>query len=153
GVSLVPDAGGGVPGFSVLGLSADQNRTTLNGMSFGGGDIPRDAFVMTRVASTSYDVSRGGFSGGQLSLTAASGSNFHTRLAHFTLDSRALQSSDVVGRRLGAPYSNTQVSAALSGPIVLDKLFYNASVQIGRRSSDLVSLNTADGFVLDRSGL
>ena len=31
------------------------------------GDIPRDALVMTRVASTSFDVSRGGFSGGQLS--------------------------------------------------------------------------------------
>src|SRR5262245_32806892 len=44
GVSLVPDAGGGIPGFSVLGLSTDQNRVTLNGMSFGGGDIPRDAF-------------------------------------------------------------------------------------------------------------
>ena len=45
------DASGGLPGFSVLGLSPDQNRITLNGLSFGGGDIPRDATVMTRVAS------------------------------------------------------------------------------------------------------
>src|SRR6185503_3223869 len=90
GVSLVPDAGGGVPGFSVLGLSPDQNRVTLNGMSFGGGDIPRDAFVMTRVASTSFDVSRGGFSGGQLSVSANSGGNFSTRLAHVTFDAPSL---------------------------------------------------------------
>ena len=85
GVTLVPDASGGLPGFSVLGLSPDQNRITLNGLSFGGGDIPRDALVMTRVASTSFDVSRGGFSGGQLSVSANSGGNFTTRLAHVTL--------------------------------------------------------------------
>src|SRR4029077_3165093 len=107
GVTLVPDATGGLPGFSVLGLSPDQNRVTLNGLSFGGGDIPRDALVMTRVASTSFDVSRGGFSGGQLSVSANSGGNFTTRLAHVTLDAPSLQSTDIVGQRLGAKYTNT----------------------------------------------
>jgi hypothetical protein len=153
GVTLVPDANGGVPGFSVLGLSPDQNRVTLNGLSFGGGEIPRDALVVTRVASTSYDVSRGGFSGGQLSVTASAGSNFTTQLAHITFDSRAFQSTDLLGRRLGAEYSNTQVSGALAGPIKLDKLFYNVAAQLGRRSSDLQSLTTSDPFVLQRVGV
>src|SRR5690242_8571577 len=112
GVTLVPDANGGIPGFSVLGLSSDQNRVTLNGLSFGGGDIPRDALVATRVASTSYDVSRGGFSGGQLSVTANAGGNFYTRLAHVTFDAPSLQATDVVGRQLGAQYTNAQFSGA-----------------------------------------
>src|SRR5262245_8710661 len=153
GVFLVPDANGGVPGFSVLGLSADQNRVTLNGMSFGGGDLPRDAFVVTRVASTSYDVSRGGFSGGQLSVIAGSGGNFSARLAHVTFDAPSLQATDAVGRRLGAQYTNAQLSGAASGPIVFDKLFYNVATQIGRRNSDLQSLLTSDPFVLQRVGV
>src|SRR5207237_84423 len=66
GVSLIPDVNGGPPSFSVLGLSSDQNSVTLNGVQFSGGDIPRDAIANTRVSTSSYDVSRGGFSGGQL---------------------------------------------------------------------------------------
>jgi hypothetical protein len=153
GVTQLPDANGGPPGFSVLGLSADQNRVTLNGAQFGGGDIPRDAFVATTVASTSYDVSRGGFSGGQISITANRGFNFHSRLLHLTLDAPSLQSTDAVGRQTGQPYTNVQVSGAASGPIAYDRLFYNASFQVGRKSSDLPSLLTSDPVALQSVGV
>jgi hypothetical protein len=153
GVFLVPDAAGGPAGFSVLGLSSDQNRVTLNGMSFGGGDIPRDAFARTTVASTSYDVSRGGFSGGQLSLNVGSGSNFSERMLHVTLDAPSLQATDAVGRSLGAPYTNTQLSGVAAGPIIFDQLFYNLAAQVGRRTSDLQSLVTSNPFVLQRVGV
>src|SRR5881394_4004865 len=43
GVQLVPGQNGDPNGFSVLGLGADQNNTTLNGMSFGASNLPRDA--------------------------------------------------------------------------------------------------------------
>src|SRR2546426_1844077 len=36
GVTLVPGQDGDPSGFSVLGLSPDQNNTTLNGLNFGG---------------------------------------------------------------------------------------------------------------------
>jgi hypothetical protein len=45
GVQLVPGQNGDASGYSVLGLGADQNNTTLNGMSFGGSNLPRDAGV------------------------------------------------------------------------------------------------------------
>src|SRR3954464_4698567 len=60
GVSLTPDANGGAPSFSVLGLSASQNNVTLNGLAFGGGEVPRDIGGLVRVTTNSYDVSRGG---------------------------------------------------------------------------------------------
>src|SRR4051794_20484410 len=45
GVQSVPGQDGGADGYSVLGLGADQNNTTLNGMQFGGSSLPRDASV------------------------------------------------------------------------------------------------------------
>ena len=153
GVILTPDAGGGVPGFSVLGLSSSQNSVTLNGVAFGGGDIPRDGFVSTRVAATSYDVSRGGFSGGQLGLVIGSGGNFATRLLHVSFDGPSLQATDRVGRRMGQEYTNAQLSGAAAGALVLDKVFYNFSFQAGRRNSDLISLLSSDPFALQRVGV
>ena len=153
GVTLITDAAGGPPSFSVLGLSGDQNNVTLNGMQFSGGDIPRDAIAFTRVTTTSFDVSRGGFSGGQLAIGAFSGGNFHQRSAHLTLDAQPLQFTDQVGRQLGNQYDNGQLSGALLGPIVYDKLFYNAAFQIGRRSSDIQSLLANDALSLQRIGV
>jgi hypothetical protein len=153
GVTLLPDAGGGPPSFSVLGLSADQNRVTLNGAQFGGGDIPRDAIVGTAVAPTSYDVSRGGFSGGQLAITAYPGGNFYNRMAHLTLDAPSLQWTDAVGRQTGQQYTNVQVSGTAAGPIVWNRVFYSVSAQLGRRSSDLRSLLADDPFALQRVGV
>ncbi|HEY8174936.1 MAG TPA: carboxypeptidase regulatory-like domain-containing protein [Gemmatimonadaceae bacterium] len=153
GVSLIPDAGSGMPGFSVLGLPPDQNSVTLNGMQFSGGDIPRDAIAFTRVTTTTYDVSRGGFSGGQLAIAAFAGGNFHQRTGHVTFDSPSLQFTDPVGERLASQYTNAQVSGSLTGPIVFNAVFYNVAVQAGRRSSDLQSLLSNDDFTFQRIGI
>jgi hypothetical protein len=153
GITLSTDATTGIPSFSVLGLSGDQNRITMNGLSFGGGDVPRDAIADVRVTPITYDVSRGGFSGGQLSVLTYPGGNFHTRLLHATLDERSFQFTDATGRRLGAPYANTQISGAAAGPIISDHLFYNTSLQIGRKTSDLQSLLTSDPLAWERIGI
>ena len=49
GITLTNDPSSGLPGFSVLGLSSAQNNVTLNGLQFGGGDVPRD--ISARFAS------------------------------------------------------------------------------------------------------
>jgi hypothetical protein len=73
GVLFVPGQDGDPSGFSVLGLSSEQNSTTLNGQSFSGSDLPRDAMVGAALNSSPYDVSRGGFSGGNFNLRSRSG--------------------------------------------------------------------------------
>jgi hypothetical protein len=98
GVQLVPGQDGGANGFSVLGLGADQNNTTLNGMMFGGAGLPRDAGVFSSLITSPYDVSRGGFSGGQFQLRTRSGTNFSNRGLSFVGDNPLA----AVDRRRGA---------------------------------------------------
>jgi hypothetical protein len=153
GVTLIPGADGAASGFSVLGLGADQNNITLNGLNFSGTDLPRDATTQTRVATSSFDPSRGGFSGAQISLRTNSGSNYRTRSLHQTVDAPSLQYTDAVGRALGQQFTNLQLSGNASGPIKLDKAFYSFSWQVGRRASNLQDLLNTDPLALQRVGV
>jgi hypothetical protein len=153
GVTLIPGTDGGASAFSVLGLGADQNNITLNGLNFGGTDLPRDATTQTRVTTSSFDPSRGGFSGAQISLRTNSGNNYVTRSIHQTVDAPSLQYTDAVGRQLGQQFTNLQLSGNASGPIKLDKAFYSFSWQLGRRSSNLQDLLNTDPLALERVGV
>ena len=149
GVQLVPGQEGDPSGFSVLGLTPDQNNTTLNGQNFGAGSLPRDAQIMSSLITAPYDVSRGGFSGGQFALRTASGSNFKSRTMSLNVDAPALQYSDRSAQSLGQEFTNTSLGGLVAGPLVLDKAFYNLSYQLGRRSNDLRTLlNTNDQGLL-----
>src|SRR5262249_25478281 len=112
-----------------------------------------DATTQTRVSTSSFDPSRGGFSGGQISLRTQSGTNYVQRSLHTTLDAPTLQYTDAVGRSLGQQFTNLQVSGNLSGPISYDKAFYAFSYQLGQRRSDLQTLLNTDPIALERVGV
>jgi hypothetical protein len=153
GVTPITDPNGDPAGFSVLGLSADQNNATLNGASFGASNVPRDAQVSTSLITTPYDVSRGGFSGAQFSLRSGGGSNFVRRTNSLNVDAPQLQWTDRAARALGQQYTNLSLSGLLAGPIVFDKAFYNLSYQLGRRANDLRTLLNTDAGGLQASGV
>ena len=153
GVNLVPGQDGDPSGFSVLGLSPDQNNTTLNGLNFGGSNLPRDANVSTSLVTTPYDVSRGGFSGAQFQIRGRPGSNYITRMMSLNVDAPQMQWTDRAARSLGQQYSNLSVGGLLAGPIKQDASFYNFSFQLGRRSNDLRSLLNTDAIGLQTSGI
>jgi hypothetical protein len=153
GVTPVTGADGDPAGFSVLGLSADQNSTTLNGNPFSSSNIPRDANVSTSVVTTPYDVSRGGFSGAQFNIRTGPGSNFIRRSNSLNFDAPRLQWTDPSARALGQQYTNVSLGGALAGPIVMDKAFYNVSYQLGRRSNDLYSLLNTSPLGLQSAGI
>ena len=153
GVQTVPGENGDPNGFSVLGLGADQNNTTLNGMNFGGTGLPRDAQVSSSLATTPYDVSRGGFSGAQFSLRTRPGSNFITRGMSFNFDSPQTQWTDPVARSLGQEYMNASLGGAASGPISFDRTFYNIAWQLGRRANDYQNLLDTDPMGLKAAGV
>jgi hypothetical protein len=153
GVQSVPGQDGGADGYSVLGLGADQNNTTLNGMQFGGSSLPRDAMVSSSVVTSPYDVSRGGFSGAQMSLRSRSGSNYKTRGMSLNVDAPQLQWSDRAAQSLGQEYTNVSLGGTVSGPLVFDKAFYNVAYQLGRRSNDLQTLLNTDSRGLAALGV
>lgn len=153
GVTLVPGQDGDPSGFSVLGLSPDQNNTTLNGLNFGGSNLPRDANVSTSLVMTPYDVSRGGFSGAQFQIRGRPGSNYITRTMSLNVDAPQLQWTDRAARSLGQQYSNLSVGGLFAGPIKADASFYNFSYQLGRRANDLRSILNTDAVGLQTSGI
>lgn len=153
GVTPVLDANGDPAGFSVLGLSADQNSTTLNGSPFASSSVPRDANVTTTLVMSPYDVSRGGFSGAQFNVRPGGASNFIRRALSLNFDAPPLQWTDPTARALGQQYTNASLGGSVSGPIVFDAAFYNMSWQLGRRSSDLHTLFNTSAPALQASGI
>jgi len=153
GVTLVPGTNGDASGFSVLGLAPDQNATTLNGGSFGGASLPRDAGVSSSLVTAPYDVSRGGFSGAQFNIRSPSGTNYLTRTMSLNLDAPSLQWTDAAAKALGQQFTNVSLGGLLSGPVKIDEVFYNFSYQLGRRSNDLQTLLNTSSTGLTTSGV
>ena len=60
---LVPGLTVGPGGATAFGLDAGDNKTMLNGLSFGAADTPRDAVTKSRYTTSAWDPSVGGFSG------------------------------------------------------------------------------------------
>jgi hypothetical protein len=153
GVLLVPGLDGGPDGFSVLGLGADQNTTTLNGMNFNGSNLPRDAQISSSLTTSPYDPSRGGFSGGNFNIRSGSGSNFRNIGMSMVLNAPQLQWTDRAAQALGNEFTNVSLGGVASGPIVLNKAFYNVSYQLGRQARDNQSLTTTTALGLQTAGV
>ncbi len=148
GVQLLLGADGASDAFSVFGLGGDQNSTQLNGLDFGDAAVPRDAAVMTSLSTSSYDVSRGGFSGGQLQVRTRSGSNYVRRNLSANFIAPPMQFADRIGIATGQQYTNMSFGGGASGPISPDRAFYSSSFQFDRRMQDFQTLlSTSDiGF-------
>jgi hypothetical protein len=153
GVLLVPGIEGAPDGFSVLGLGADQNNVTLNGMQFGANGLPRDAAVSGSLTTSPYDPSRGGFSGANFNIRSSAGSNFRNLGLSAVLNAPELQWTDRAARALGTEYTNVSLGGLASGPIVLNKAFYNVSYQLGRQSRDNQTLLGTSSIGLQTAGV
>lgn len=153
GVLLVPGLDGGADGFSVFGLGADQNSVTLNGLQLGANGLPRDAQISSSLSTSPYDPSRGGFSGANFNIRSGSGSNYRSRGMSFVGSAPQVQWTDPAARALGTEYTNLSLGGLASGPIVLNKAFYNASFQLGRQSRPNQTLLGTGALGLETAGI
>jgi hypothetical protein len=150
-----------VPGLSVtpagpsaFGLGASANSTTLNGASFAGGDVPRAARTTTRVATSTYDPSRGWFSGATTNVDLAGGNLLTSERASFTLDAPPAQYTDPVSARLGQRYTNLRLNFGADGPLTAnDRLFYSYGAQYAHRTAGIATLADASSDLLRYAGV
>ena len=153
GVVLVPGLDGEPDGFSVLGLGADQNSVTLNGMGVGANTLPRDAAISTSLSTSPYDPSRGGFSGGNFNISSRAGSNFRQRGMSLQMTSPQLQWTDRAGRALANEYANVSLGGLASGPISRNRSFYSLSYELGRQARDNQTLLSTSELGLRTAGI
>jgi len=153
GITLIPSADGAPNGFSVFGLDAAANSFMLNGLAMNGSTLPRDAAVSTTVATSPYDVSRGGFSGGQVSTRSQSGGNYIVRTMSFTGITPRMQWTDRAAQSLALASTVASFGGRVSGPIKLNRSFYNMSFQYDDNRRDLRTLYDIDSTGLEAVGI
>ena len=153
GVLLLPGLDGAPDGFSVFGLGADQNSITLNGMQFGANGLPRDANISSSLSTSPFDPSRGGFSGGNLNIRSGSGSNFRSRGMSLVLNTPQLEWTDRAANALGTKYTHVSAGGMMSGPISINRAFYNVSYEATRDSRDNQTLLSTSGLGLATAGV
>jgi hypothetical protein len=129
--------------FSVAGQPTSQNQITLDGLSFGSGSVPQEAVRGTRVITSTYDVSRGQFTGGQVASTTRGGTNNVQGSFAYSLRDPSLEFVDESSSSFGQKYQQNALSFGLGGPIVPDEMFifgaglapHEPAVVVARRRS------------------
>src|SRR6266496_3654713 len=151
-VIQVPGTDTTKPSFNVAGQPSNQNNITLDGLSFGAGSVPSEAIRNTRVVTSTYDVARGQFTGGQIASTTRGGTNNVQGALSYSLRDPSLELVDDSNPTFGQKYTQNQISFGASGPIIKDKLFTFGALTFSRRTDPLLSLLAADPLTLQRLG-
>ncbi len=136
--------------FSVAGQPSDQNSITLDGLSFGRSEIPQEALRNTRIITSTYDVGRGQFTGGMIASTTRGGTNMKQGVFNYSFRDPSLEFVDEDASF--GKYRQNQLSGGFGLPIVKDKAFAFGAFTISRRTTDLMSLLSADSVTLQRLG-
>jgi len=152
GVIMVPGTDTTKASFSVAGQPSNQNNITLDGLSFGAGSVPQEAVRNTRVVTSTYDVARGQFTGGQVASTTRGGTNNVQGAVSYSRRDPNLEFVDDTNAAFGQKYTQNQVSVGAGGPIIKDKLFTFGALTFSRRTDPLLSLLAADPLTLQRLG-
>jgi hypothetical protein len=138
--------------FSVAGQPTSQNQITLDGLSFGSGSVPQEAVRSTRVVTSTYDVSRGQFTGGQVASTTRSGTNNVQGVFTYALRDPTFEFVDESSASFGQKYQQNSFSFGAGGPIREDEAFAFGALSLSRRTNPLSSLAVADAQTLSRLG-
>lgn len=134
----------GLAGLSIAGQPPSQNRTTVDGASFGASSLPPEAVRSTGVISNSYDVARGQFSGGMVAATTRSGTNVWGGALNATLNDPAFRFGELPGRAPEGGDRWMQLDGGAGGPLVRNRLFGYGAFQLSRRTGGASFLDPDD---------
>lgn len=137
--------------FQVAGQSGAANNIVVDGTS-NGGTLPADGIRNTRVITNTFDVSRGQFSGGQVSATTRGGSNRQQGSISGNFRDRNLAFGSATDNVFTSGQTSQQVGAGFGGPLRRDKVFLFGSFNVNRSVNPMASLDAADATTLERLG-
>lgn len=142
----------GAMGFSVAGMSDLLNQIVVDGVEVGEGgmSVPEEGIRRAQVTTSTFDVSRGGFAGGQVRMTTARGNNRRAMSLSYRLDDDALQMNSGA---ITNGFTRHNIGGSIGGPIIRNRLFYNTSFQVGRNIYQRYALAGNDPLAALRSGV
>ncbi|MFL5381790.1 MAG: carboxypeptidase regulatory-like domain-containing protein [Longimicrobiaceae bacterium] len=143
----------GSSGVSIAGQPPSQTGLTLDGASYGASSLPQEAVRGTRVVTSSFDVSRGQYSGGQIAATTRSGGTRWAGAAGAWVRGGALRYGEAPGAGSGRENLFLRLDAGGGGPLVRDRLFGFGALQVTRSDASSALLDTVDAAALRRLGV
>jgi len=141
----------GLANASIGGLSANENRATINGMATSGGRAPRDGGLV-QVYSSTYDPTKSG-AGIIANWLLLGGSFADQRRLHASATSSALSWTSTAARESGQPAIETILSGNLAGTTRFLARFINMVFQLESRTARPASLLNVTGSTLAGLGL
>ncbi|HEX9105672.1 MAG TPA: carboxypeptidase regulatory-like domain-containing protein, partial [Longimicrobiales bacterium] len=151
-VTTSTDSLSGQTGFSVAGMSDQLNQVVLDGMVMGqsGLQVPQEGVRSTKVTTSTFDASRGGFAGGQVSMTTTRGNNRVGGALSYQLNNSALQ----LGTASTVDAFTRQVfGGSFGGPLVRNRLFYNLAFGLQRNVDHRFAIAAGDPTAALRAGV
>ncbi|MDB4909584.1 MAG: hypothetical protein JWO39_407 [Gemmatimonadetes bacterium] len=139
--------------FSVAGQRPTQNHVTLDGLTFAAGTVPRDAVRSTRVVTSTYDVSKGQFSGGEVASTTRSGTNAFQSSLTYDEQPNVLQVGAAPGSAFSREYTLNRLSGSMGGALRKDRLFVFGAVEASRKVNPIATLLVSDPATDVRLGI
>jgi hypothetical protein len=137
-------------GLSIGGQPASQTSSTLDGATYGGASLPPDAIRHTNVITSTYDVARGQFTGGQVDVTTRNGTSIWAGAAGGTVRSSRLQFGATPSTGSGQRHDMGTLNAGGGGPLIRDRLTAYGAVQGALRQSPAAYLDAGDVELLRR---
>jgi hypothetical protein len=139
-------------GLSISGQPADQSRLTLDGSDAMSIAVPREAVRAVNLLTSTYDVARGRFTGGQLDVQTLRGGNEWGGTARIVTSGSSLEYGGSPGLLAGRS-SHLSIDAGGGGALVADRLFTYSAVSARRSVSRAPWLTDLDAVALRRLGL
>lgn len=136
-------------GISIAGQAPTQNRTTVDGASFNGENLPAEGVRSAGVVTNTYDVSRGQFSGGELVGTTISGTNLWGAGVRMRFDG-AVGNHPALSQRGAFSERRLSFSGGGGGPLIMDRLFVYSALDVSHSHSDHSKLALLDSAALRR---
>jgi hypothetical protein len=144
------DSTGGL-GSSIGGQPPSQTSATIDGGSAGSTNLPSEATASVTTFTSTYDVSRGQFSGGQVAVATRNGTD--TWKAAFNVTDRDRRLQITSGSALAQPASsNARIGMGIGGPIVRHWLYGYAALDLTESQSTVRTLDVLSPASLGQLG-